>query len=342
MLRELYRCKHTNSSGYLNYLLIPTTIFNIDEEGAKAFNKIYFWLKDQNLGELERTPSGAIKNKKKIRRPCWDVRINRHCVELTVILEGYAWRIQFRTKLEKKMSGRKAFTAFKRLLKKDGIDLDDYAIDNGPDVKKEIEKPLIGAHHKIYYDRIFQGANHIDFHSSYAGGLANTHPEFRPTLEKVYLKRQEDEINKSILNFSIGFMQSIGGCGAKWAQLSKDAIFDNNQRLRKLTEKLDKAGRTVIAYNTDGIWYQGKVFHGEGEGDGLGEWHNDHIDCVFRMKSDGAYEFIEDGEYTPVVRGIPNDSKADWKWGDIYTEKADLKLFIFSLEQGVKLNGKEC
>ena len=340
MLRELYNCKHTDDSKYLNYLLIPVTVFNIDEKGASKFNKIFNWCKKQDLEKLIRTPSGAISNKGR-RGPAWDVKQSRNVVEMTIVLEGYAWRIQFRSKLQKGMSGRSAFTKFKRLLKKEGINLEDYAIENGEKVKEEIEKPLIGITHNTYYHKVFQHVNHIDRHSSYAAGLAKTHPEFAPVLNMCYERRKENEDYKNILNFSIGFMQSIGGCKARWAHLSRDAISDNNAWIRELALKLDKSGRIVIAYNTDGIWYVGKPYHGEGEGEGLGQWLNDHIDCQFRMKSDGAYEFIENGVYHPVIRGISNEVKGDWKWGDIYTENADLKLFTFSLEEGVMLNGKE-
>ena len=52
MLRELYNCKHTDDSKYLNYLLIPVTVFNIDEKGASKFNKIFNWCKNQELGQL--------------------------------------------------------------------------------------------------------------------------------------------------------------------------------------------------------------------------------------------------------------------------------------------------
>lgn len=341
MIRELSRLPHTDASRYLNYLLIPVSVFDINEKDAKRFNKILFWLKKQELEPIIRTKSGAICNIKR-RGPAWDIRRTRNCVEITAILEGYAWRLQFRTKLQKGLSGRKAFTKFKRILKEKGIDLESYAIENGPAIKEQIEKPLIGASHKAYYHKVFEHANHIDFHSSYAAGLANSHPEFRETLNMIYERRKDNEEYKAILNFSIGFMQSINGCKAKFAHLSKDAIYDNNERIRKLAAKLDKLGRIVIAYNTDGIWYSGKPYHGEGEGSGLGEWHNDHIDCKFRMKSDGAYEFIENGIYNPVIRGISNEVKDGWKWGDIYTEKADLKLFTFSEEEGVMLNGREC
>ena len=341
MIKELKRLKSAPSSFNLNYLLIPVSVFDITEEGAREFNKIYYWLKSKKLNKLVRTKSGGIKLGGKLRLPAWDIKTNRYCVEITAILEGRAWRIQFRTKPPEGMSGRKAFTEFKKLLLKDGIDLEDYAIENGEEVKAEIEKPLIGAVRDWMYDVLYEGVNHIDFHSSYPAGLANTHPEFRKTLEKIYKKRNEENMCKNILNFSIGFMQSLGGCSARWAHLSRDAIKDNNDRVRELARRLDKSGRLVISFNTDGIWYRGPVFHGKGEGDNMGDWHNDRINCQFRMKSDGAYEFIEDGIYYPVVRGISNDVKGDWQWGDIYTDKAQAQLFTFTEEKGIRLNGAE-
>ena len=339
MIRELARLKHTASSAKINYLLIPVSVFKINKEGAEKFNKIYLWLKSQNLYQIERTNSGGIKSGPHRKRPAWDVKKSRSCIELTVLMEGKAWRIQFRSELKEGMSGRKAFTLFKRLLTKRGINLDDYVIDNGSEVKEEIQKPLIGAKRKIFYDRTFENVNHIDFHSSYAAGLANTHPEFREVLEELYRKREEKPEYKNILNFSIGFMQSLSGCNARWAHLSRDAIQDNNNRIKNLAELLEKKGRMVLSFNTDGIWYKGPVFHGEGEGDGLGQWHNDHVNCKFRAKSSGSYEFIENHKYYPVVRGIANFSKKDWKWGDIYSKKAELVLFTFDEDKGVTTDG---
>ena len=338
-LREFKKLKHTQGSSKINYLLIPVSVFDMTKEGAKKFNEIYQWLKSLDLYQLERTSSGGIKCGPHRKRPAWDIKVNKVCVELTVLMEGCAWRIQFRTKLPNKMSGRKAFTAFKNILKQHGIDLESYAVENGEDIKKDIEKPMIGAARDLFYDYTFEKVNHIDYHSSYAGGLANTHAEFRPVLEMIYNKREQKEEYKNILNFSIGFMQSISGCGARWAHLSKDAIADNNQRIRNLAEILTKKGRIVILYNTDGIWYKGPAYHGEGEGSGLGQWHNDHLNCKFRARSAGSYEFIENGEYHAVVRGVPNELKDKWSWGAIYEKEAEPQLFYFDEEGGVSLNG---
>lgn len=338
IIKELNNLKHIPISNRLNYLLIPVSVFDITEQGAKDFNKIYFWLKRQKLSTLERTFSGAIKLGPHKEWPAWDIKISKTCLELTVVLCEGAWRIQFRSKLKNQMSGRKAFTLFKRFLLKRGIDLESYAIENGREVKETIEKPLIGAANNLFYDHTFENVNHIDFHNSYAGGLVNTHPEFKEALEELYEKRKEKEEYKDILNFSIGFMQSISGCGARLAHLSRDAIKDNNNRVKKLAERLEKKGRIVLSFNTDGIWYKGPVYHGEGEGQNMGEWHNDHINCKFRIKSSGAYEFIENEKYYPVVRGVPNTSKKDWKWGDIYTEKAESAFFYFTEEGGIVMN----
>lgn len=341
MIKELMSLNHCNATQRINFLLIPVSNFDVNKKGAVKFNKIYLWLKKQNLFKLERTASGGIKNGSHMRVPAWDVRANKYCIEITLIMDGFAWRIQFRTKTPKQLSGRSAFTKFKRLLKKDGVDLDDYVIDNGPEVKKEIESYMVKENHQFYIDKIFSNAHHIDFHSSFGAGLANTHPEFRKTLEWLFKNREKDEINKHILNFSVGFMQSLSGCNARWAHLSKDAIADNNKRVRELAKEVENSGRKVLLFNTDGFWYDGPIYHGKGEGLGLGEWHNDHINCKFRMSSAGAYEYIEGGEYFPVIRGIPNDSKVEWKWGDIYTKRIVPDIFTFTEGEGVKLNGEK-
>ena len=136
-------------------------------------------------------------------------------------------------------------------------------------------------------------------------------------------------------------MQSIECCGAIWSPLSKDAIEDNNIRLLNVATKVNESGRKVLLFNTDGFWYQGEIFHDEGEGEDIGQWHNDHINCRFRAKSDGAYEFIEDGDYYPVIRGIPNESKGDWEWGDIYTEKAETIDYLYFEGKGIVKNGEK-
>lgn len=339
---ELLELKHADLILNINYLLIPVSILNIDRESAKRFNKIYKWLKSTNWPRIERTSSGGIALGIKLRLPSWDVRRTRNCVELTILCEEGMWRIQFRSKLPNQaISGRVAFNKFKKILSDYNIELEDYAIKNGAEIKKTITPAPVKLERLSIVNHTFSNVHHIDFHSSYPAGLANTHPEFRPVIEMLFQKRHENEDYKAILNYSIGFMQSIVGCDARWAHLSKDAIHDNNRRIEELSNKLIKTNRMVLLYNTDGIWYLGEIYHGEGEGEGLGQWSNDHINCQFRAKTEGAYEFIENGVYHPVVRGISNEEKKNWKWGDIYSKQANPKLFTFTEQEGVKVDGKK-
>ena len=94
------------------------------------------------------------------------------------------------------------------------------------------------------------------------------------------------------------------------------------EQVINLSQILEDTGRKVLMHNTDGIWYQGEIYHGDGEGKSICQWENDHINCTYRAKSKGIYEFIEDGKYTVVARGRyeldkikPRDK---WEWGDIY------------------------
>lgn len=120
--------------------------------------------------------------------------------------------------------------------------------------------------------------------------------------------------------------------GYKYASLAKDAIEDNNERVRTLAKIVEASGGIVLLFNTDGFWYIRKEpYHGVGEGKKLGEWENDHIDCQLRIKSVGAYEYIEKDKYTPVIRGVTEldkgKARSEWTWGDIY-ETYEIKFVI--------------
>lgn len=324
-----------------NKLLVPITKLNLNEVDVNKFNKLYKFIVNNNVPEMIMTRSGGISFKNV--GVCYHLSRTATCIELIICADGYC-RIQLRggknygDAPHKEIYGRQAFNKFKDILKTNGIDLNKYAISNGLDIKKEIEKPLICLDEALP-GFVFKRAHHIDFHNSYPAGLCNTHPEFRPVIEYLYNKRKENNIYKAILNYSIGFMQSIGGCRARWAQLSRDAIKDNNDRIRDLASRLKAAGNHILSYNTDGIWYIGNIYHGEGEGSDLGQWENDHINCQWRCKSAGAYEFIENNKYTPVVRGYTNLDKkkirSEWSWGDIFKEEASPITFIFDELEGV-------
>ena len=336
---------------HTNKLKIPVYVLGITEEGATQFNLFYDELRNSTYNKIVRTPSGGISiNKSNFRPPMWDVSYTFACIELTIVAMSKMLRIQFRQDVsldadgageQRKIYGRQAITEFKKQLLRDGIDLDAYAIDNGMEVKKSVPKYIIRAANKYVFgeDKVFENCHHIDFHNSFPAGLINTHPEFAPTITRLYEARKEKPIYKAVLNYSIGFFQSEKGCQARWCHLAKDAIADNNARLLELSQKLADSGRRVLLWNTDGIWYQGDIYHGEGEGSKLGEWENDHVNCRLRAKSEGAYEFIEGDKYYPVLRGYTKLDKQKprdkWEWGDIFHLDSAVIHFYWNEEEGI-------
>ena len=301
-------------------------IFEFNDADIEIFNSIYKKLNNSQLRTLERTPKGTIRKNSKVNRMgAWDIKVSNGGAIIVARIEGwtFSYVVGRVGKDGKRMGGTKSFDIFKKKCEEQGIYLDDYAIENGEEVKKTIESPKIYMKEDMKEDHPgISNCHHIDFHNSYPAGLCNTHPEFRAVIEPLYEERKIKPENKAVLNCTIGYMQSIECCGAKWAHLSKDAIADNNRRIEDVARRLEESGREILGYNTDGIWYHGDIYHGEGEGKHLGEWENDHVNCCFRNKSNGCYEFMEEGQYHPVVRGLTKldriKKREDWMWGDIY------------------------
>lgn len=341
MFEKLLSLPHAELYRDVNYLRIPVYAVNMTEEGMDEFNEIYFELKELELNKIIRTKSGGISTaRKNFVPPMWDVRSLSSCIEMTILLAEGAWRIQFRVyekEDKKKVWGRTAFIEFCKVCKKFDIELDDYAIDDGLEVKKSIESPMIDLEarpHKVYY-----GVHHLDLNSSHIAGMVKYHPYLAEPFTWIYEKRKENPIYKDILTHTWGFLQS-SMCQARWAHISKDGIRYTNEKLRELTQKLEESGRTVLAHNTDGIWYAGEVYHDADEGKNIGQWKNDYVNCMWRAKSKGAYEFItEDGEYKPVIRGRTRLDKIkpreEWSWGDIYQEEATVLVFYWDEEKGI-------
>lgn len=313
------------------------------------FNEVYTFLLDTDLNTTIRTKSGAIAKGPKYMMHngySWDIQRSSLGAMITIVLGGEIYVIKFgnfKGSKSPEIYPTQAFAAFDEKCLEHGINLEDYKIDNGSEVKATIEKPLIEmleTHDENHPG--LENVHHIDFHNSYPAGLANTHPEFRPIVEEFYDLRKTDPVYKAVLNYTIGYMQSNkGNRTAEWAHLSRDAIADNNQRIYKLACILNFTGRKLIGFNTDGIWYQGEIYHGPGEGKGLGQWENDHTNCRFRAKSNGAYEFIENGKYQAVLRGQSTldaikPDRSEWTWGDIY--KAGIIGWKFDNKKGVYFN----
>ena len=317
-----------------NQIQSRPTYYKISIKDEEFFNSIYLRLYNSNLNTIKRTKSGAIAKgpKNMTNNYAWDIKTSNAGSRITVTLKGYifVFNIGSKKKEDIKTSPINAWKTFEKQCFEENIDIYSYADENNVKLKETIPRPMISMR---FIDKELDNVHHIDFHSSYPAGLVNTHPEFKPVIEYFYNKRKEDEMYKEVLNKVIGCMQSLKPkWKAQWSQLAKDAIEDNNKRLSKLAFQLEITGRTIIGFNTDGVWYQGDIYHGEGEGDKLGQWRNDHTNCKFRAKSDGAYEFIENGIYTPVIRGESKlesiKPKSEWEWGDIYNGNILLFKFI--------------
>lgn len=338
----------------INLLKINCYDLGGTEQSAKLFNEIYRLLIKEcpyELGRIKRTKSGGIHIMRNIQLR-YDICKKGNGIELIYLGKEGSLRFLFNSRPEG-ISGSKSFNEFKKICKQHGVDLAEFAISNGKEIKKDIESPkieLVGREKRIYC-----GAHHLDINSSYMAGIAKYEPKVKEVIEDIYNRRldykakkavfeslygtkyTEIDINKDILTHTFGYCQSewcrLGGKGYALAHWSKAAIEFNNRMIEDLAAKLEASGRQILAYNTDGIWYKGEVYHDENEGNALGQWKNDHIDCQLRFKSKGAYEFIENGKYYPVVRGKTVlervKPRENWVWGDIFNEECGvIKFYI--------------
>ena len=320
----------------MNYLKFPKIKMKFTDENVAIYNAQVNYFKSIGLPKIKRTPSGGISLKS--IGYGWDSRKlgKSSMMELTVS----TWYAEYRLILTNavdgdgdpsKMSGCTAYITMRGEFKRDGINLSDYAVPNGRQIKEEeIENLIICTTPALEIGKTYENIHHLDFHSSFPGGLANTHPELRPTIERVYAKRKASADGSRLnlaLDASIGYFQSeyckINKHRYALANLSRDAINDNNARIRRATDELIASGRVPLLYNTDGIWYAGDLLEtGTDYGPGVGRWENDHTALKFRVKSRGAYEYIDADGYHPVVRGRSKldetKSRDKWEWGDIF------------------------
>lgn len=311
----------------VNKLDLPLNVLPQTEDGVAQFNEIIDLIHSMALDETTMTPSGGISLK-----GGWDymdtykVSATTSSIEIILLTDDF-FRFEFRRnfkKEKKEVSGHRAFFKFSEICKKHGVDINTLRIpsDQGLKVKQSIPSPIIDMD-ETFTDMCVHNVHHIDIHSAHMAGVAEAFPELYGPINECYTRRKENETFKSIMTHTWGYMQSkYSPVYYQFSHLSKAGIESTNRKIRDLTERLEAAGRTVIAHNTDGIWYEGEIYHGEGEGNALGEWSNDHTNCTFRAKSKGVYEYIENGKYTVVARGYYELDKIKprdlWSWGDIY------------------------
>lgn len=318
-----------------NYRLMPVYQCSTKEEFNELMADIKSLPEMQNA-RITRTKSGGISLCRKLfdTMPCYQVGQTSTGVEIVILSYEYGHaRIQYRLRATSiqlsKVQGRQAFNKFQKDCETMGIDLHYHWVpeDVGWEIKQTIEKPYIDVLSPSFLDREIDNVHHLDINSSYPAGLAESHPEFRPLIQKYYESRKVNRDYKAILNLTIGFMQSKY-CDYAYSALSRDAIEVNNTKVRQMTEWLMDQGRIVLLRNTDGIWFKGESLADLFDSTDLGDWHQDHTNCKIRIKSAGAYEFIDgDGQYYPVLRGATTLDKIkdrdQWKWGDIYHEAAE-------------------
>lgn len=314
-----------------NSCQMPRVIWPLTDEYVDKFNHIVDLCSEAGLEDLLLTPAGHI-SKKNSDDDAFTVGPgggNRFVIILSTS-EGNVriWLTPNTQEFGKKkpMTGHRGYQLLAKEFAKDNVLLPNYAEPNGEKIKETIEMPMIDVDEDVIGFTI-HGANHLDFHSAYPGALAECYPEMRPTIERIFKQRKDNPELKIALDAGIGYFQSkycrVMDCGPySLARLAQKALNRNKEKMVELTERMKKLGYQILAHNTDGIWYTGGVYHGRGEGSNVGEWENDHINTTIRFKSRGAYEYIENGVYHPVVRGRTrlDDKKPrdQWEWGDIF------------------------
>ena len=357
-MKERMDYPHIPFSTALNFLDIPVNRINTDEDGMEEWNRIVDLITKYNEGatiykNLIRTRSGgismAVENYKQF--PGWDVRHWNSMAELTLIDRDGCWRFQFRNKLQKgkDISGRTAFLKLDEVCKKFGVDIRSLMLPDkeiGQKIKAQIPKPRIDMRIE-FLNLTFKNVNHIDIHSAHMAGVAKAFPELKEAIQHCYDHRKAYHIYKSILTHAWGYFQSeFNPVNYRLSHLAKAGLEYTNFVVDDLTLRLKESGRIVIGHNTDGIWYIGEPYHGEGEGPDLGQWQNDVENARFRAKSTGCYEYqTPDGQYHPVVRGQTKLDKVkpreEWEWGDIYNSGAIAVFYIRDDNRIVKNEAEE-
>lgn len=346
----LNKYKHVEWSYSPNKLKFPKNYLEMDQ--IEEFNSIYKFCRE-NYHEIEPTASGAMPYNNQVRD------VQRFCIvasksgfEIVVMAIEGCFRIIIRNgklKDDNIISGAKAIREIFKTAKEFGV-LDVFknkavSKEDGKSIKETIESPIIHCVKEEYKGKEFENCHHIDFNSSYASRIVEAYPELKPMYTYLYSKRKEnDGYFKHCLTNSIGMMQSkhcvdietnYKNSPYQLAHFSKIAINGNNAKIYEYLMMLEFSGRKPLLVNTDGIWYQGEIYHDKFEGQDICQWKNDHKDCKLYIKSDGAYQFIENGVVKSVVRGYtaldsikPRDQ---WGWREIdkYSQAC-----IYNFEKG--------
>lgn len=336
---------------YDQYIKTPTIIQKMSELESKA-NPLYKALRKSDMAQIKRTPKGGIaKHYLPHSIGAYDVQevITENNifkgVIITVIVKGtvFVFKCGLMSAKGSTLTGTKAFAKFKKMCLQQGIELEDYATENGKEVKEQIESPIIKVFHK--YD-LLHNVNHIDINSSWGAFCGKEYPK----LFDIFANLREQD--KMLANLALGYCQSQY-CSYRLSNLAKAGINGTNEYIKTLWSKLWDNDFEVIGINTDGIWYrdnknQNRLYHDENEGHQIGMYRHDHIGCDFLGYSDGQYWYKENGVFHPVARGFYNyelqKPRVEWdendfdkamKGGECLMEWNEENGFVFYVKEDI-------
>ena len=344
-----------------NKLKMPSNEFMLDR--YEEFNEIYQLIRANEswIHHVKATSSGAMPYNTKVDGVQRYILVaKKTSVELVVMMLEGCFRFTMilgRKADDNIITGTKALKTLMQHADAYGVRkvfqnnvVDKY---DGLEIKKNIESPIIKVYRDSYKGKEFNNVHHIDLNSSYASRIVEAYPELRPMYKYLYDNRKtvDNGLFKHVLTNSIGAMQSeyclnitydkIGVYKAPYslARFAQIAINGTNRWIADLCMRLEMSGRHPLLINTDGIWYQGELYEDANCGTDICQYKNDHKNCKLYIKTQGAYQYIEDGHVHSVVRGSSRldqlkPDRSTWTWREIDNIK-NLFLYKFDEEKGI-------
>lgn len=353
---ELQKYKGTPFKKGINKQFLEKNTLLWNEKDVETFNSLIELCESLHFLKLEPTSKGSLSNKgdfKYCSRYVVNYSEKKQSCELiiaSVKFGVYRFILGHVNDVEEN-KGTKAILEFYRMCDEEGIDLSEYALDTtkGYMVKQTIKKPRV--EYLFSSRQWFSNVHHLDFNSSYFSRIVERKPKLKPVVEKIYALRHVDSQKyKDILNCTAGMMQSDycpnyfdrhlewkRRAPYQFAGLSRDAVNGNRELIDEYVKLLEDNGRTPILINTDGIWYQGEIYHDSREGEALGQWKHDYTNCSLVVRSAGCYQFCHDGKVYTRARGSytldRTLSRDNWKLGQILElETENVIQFKFNKE----------
>lgn len=333
----------------VNKIKCPLNEFSFNDKDINEYNKLIRYCKE-NLHEAPATKKGAISTDIRYKYQSRFTIIKKTASIELLIVTDRIYRFLLRTYTSEseqaEVTGKQAYNQLKKTLREFDINLDDYAITDGKEVKESIKRPDIRILSNVPTGQIINHVYHLDFNSSYASRIVEKHPELKKAYEYIYSKRKENNgYFKHVLTNSIGYMQSefcvINGNRYALSNLSKIAIDGTAEIVQDYLIKLMIRGYKPLLTNTDGIWYQDLYnqgeFKDENYGTELGQYKTDYANGDLIIKSAGAYQFRSaDGKVKTVVRGYTKldeiKSRDDWYFGEVLEDHSEVQKYTFNNE----------